>query len=65
MSNWRVTMKRLDNNHAQKTDRDFVRRTISSVLDNPAAAYQDLVGKVFEDNGVVIQFTGCRPIFAG
>lgn len=64
MSNWRVTMKRLDKNHAQKTDREFVRNTIASILESPTAAYQDLVGKIVENNGVIIQFTGCRPVYA-
>lgn len=65
MSNWRVTLKRLDTNTGLKTNRDFVKRAIASFLDDSAVAYHDLVGKIVEDDGVVIQFTGCRPIYAG
>lgn len=65
MSNWRVALKRLDKNPTRKTNRDFVRNTIASVLSDPTVAYQDLIGRVFEDDGVVIQFTDCRPIYAG
>lgn len=64
MSHWRVTMKRLDKT-GQKTNREFIRRVINDVLESPAASYHDLIGKVVEDSGVIIQFTGCRPVYNG